>query len=256
MEMEFSPLDPNPAAAILKRDLENIVLWTERESPRSRQRAIGPSEVGNPCDRRIAYRIAGTERVNTFGDPWPAVVGTAIHGWLEEAITRFQRTNGDQGWLTEVRVAPDDMVQGRSDLFHLPTGTVIDFKTSGSDKIRALHRGASPVPEYITQINLYGLGHERAGRAVKHVALVYYPRAGWLNDAFVWHAPYDRNIALAALERLYAIGFNLLDLDVENHPDSFSAIKATGGDNCVWCPMFSRDMDPTTVASVKGCPGR
>lgn len=256
MEMEFSSLDPDPAAANLKRELSDIVLWNERTSPRSRQQAIGPSEVGNICDRRIAYRIANVTGTNTYSDPWPAIVGTAIHNWLEQAINRFQRETGDRGWLPEVRVQPDEMVQGRSDLFHLPTGTVVDFKTTNADTMKKLKRGEPPSAGYITQINLYGLGHEKAGRRVENVALVYYPRAGWLNDAFVWHAKYDRDIANAALRRLYGIGFKLVDLDIENHPEKFAEIPAIGGDSCVWCPMFNRDLDGDSVASEKGCPGR
>lgn len=256
MDLDFSPLDPNPAASRLKTDLQDIILWSERSSPRSRQRAIGPSEIGDPCDRRIAYKIAGTAPANTNGDPWPAIVGTAIHGWLEKAIGRYQRENGDQGWITEARVRPDEMVSGSSDLFHVPTGTVVDWKTTNADTIKKLHRGGSPSPGYITQINLYGLGHERAGRVVKNVSLVYLARSGWLNDAFVWHAPYDRDIALKALDRLYKIGFQLLDLDIENHPDNFALVASAPGDNCVWCPMFNRDMDPGVSASSLGCPGR
>lgn len=256
MDLDFSSLDPDPAASQLKRDLQDIILWNERSSPRSRQRAIGPSEIGNPCDRRIAYKIAGTEPANTDGDPWPAIVGTAIHGWLEKAIGRYQREKGDQGWLTEARVRPDGMVAGSSDLFHLPTGTVVDWKTKNSDYIKKLHRGEPPEPGYIVQINLYGLGHERAGREVKNVALVYVARSGWLNDTFVWHAKYDREIALQALERLYKIGFQLLDLDIENRPDNFAQVTSSPGDNCVWCPMFNKDMDPRVSASALGCPGR
>lgn len=253
--IDFASLDPDPDAARLKRDLIDIVMWTENESPRSRQRALGPSELGDPCDRRIAYKLAGTDPVNRRGDPWPAVVGTAIHNWLEVAVTQYQAAHGDRGWIVEERVQPDKLVSGRSDLFHVPSGTVIDHKTASSDKIKKLHRGEPPSPGYITQINLYGLGHERAGREVRNVALIYYPRSGWLNDCFVWHAAYDRAVAASAIDRLYGIGFRLLDLDIRNHPEKFVEIPATGGDNCVWCPMFSREMDPAAVASETGCPG-
>lgn len=256
MDLDFASLDPNPAATQIKEQLQKIILWTEQTSPRSRQRSIGPSELGDPCDRRIAYRIAAVDSVNIHGDPWPAIVGTAVHGWLEEAITRFQRENGYQGWLTELRVHPDPLVAGRSDLFHEPTGTVVDFKTTNADTIRKLQRGGAPSPGYITQINLYGLGHVRAGRPVNNVCLVYYPRSGWLRDAFVWHGAYDQGIAEQALQRMYTIGFQLLDLDIESHPEYFAEIPATAGDNCVWCPMFKRDMDPSIQASRDGCPGR
>lgn len=256
MELEFAPVGPNPAAATLKQSLAEIVLWHEHNSPRSRQRAIGPSEVGDPCDRRIAYRIGGTTPVNTFADPWPAIVGTAIHNWLESAVIRYQNHTGDRSWLTEQRVSPDPLVSGRSDNFHIPTGTVVDYKTTNTDTMRKLRKGDPPSPGYVTQINLYGLGHERAGREVRNVALVYYPRSGWLDDAFVWYAPYDRSIAHRALDRLYRIGFQLLDLDIDHFPARYAEIPAAPGDNCVWCPMFCREMDPGIQASNQGCPGR
>lgn len=256
VDLEFTPIGPDPAAASLKQSLADIILWHEHNSPRSRQQSIGPSEIGNPCDRRLAYRIAGTKGANTSSDPWPAIVGTAIHSWLEGAVNRYQSVHGTTDWLTELPVSPDPLVRGRSDAFHLPSCTVVDFKTTNADTMRKLRKGDSPSPGYLTQINLYGLGHERAGRLVKNVALVYYPRAGWLDDAFVWVTAYDRSIADKAIRRLYQIGFRLLDLDIERHPDRFADIEASPGDNCVWCPMFSRDMDPTVKASDLGCPGR
>lgn len=255
MESEFESFGGNPAAETIKNDLAEIVLWNERMSPRSQQKTIGPSEIGNECDRRLAYRIAGVPRVN-WSDPWPAVVGTAVHNWLEVAVNRFQRENGNHGWVTEVTVEPDPLVRGRSDLFHVPTGTVVDYKTTGTDTMRKLRKGTPPSPGYITQIQLYGLGHERAGRAVHNVCLVYYPRSGWLDDVFVWYAEYDPSIAHAALKRLYGIGFQILDLDIPNHPERFSEITATVGDGCVWCPMFIRELDQSVSASQNGCPGR
>lgn len=256
MDLEFASLDPDPAATSLKRSLSEIILWNERTSPRSQQKTIGPSEIGDPCSRRIAYRIAGTTPVNIWSDPWPAIVGTAIHSWLEVAVNRFQDVHQRFEWLTEQGVQPDPLIRGRSDAFHLPSGTVVDFKTSNADTMRKLRKGGSPTQGYQTQINVYGLGHEKAGREVRAVALVYYPRSGWLDDAFVWVAPYDRGIALKAINRVYEIGFLLLDLDIKRHPERFADIDAEPGDGCVWCPMFNRDMNPEVRASDLGCPGR
>jgi hypothetical protein len=148
------------------------------------------------------------------------------------------------------------MVQGRSDVFNTRTKTILDYKTTGADKMRKLHRGQPPSPGYITQVHLYGLGHERAGREVKNVALLFFPRSGWLDDAFVWHEPYNREVALDALQRMYRIGFQLMDMDIETNPHRFQLIDATPGDNCVWCPFFNKDLSIDIAASDKGCPGR
>lgn len=246
----------DPLSGQIKVELADIIRWNERNSPRSQQKALGPSELGTPCDRQLAYRIAGTPTINMTNDPWPAIVGTSVHAWLETAINRYQEVNGDHGWLTELRVHPDELVSGSSDLFHTKTGTVVDHKTAGADVMKKIRRGEDPPEGYVTQVHLYGLGHKRAGRVVRNVALVFYPRSGWLDDVYVWSAPYDEAKARAALDRMYAIGYQLIEHDIENNPHRFQLIPATPGDACVWCDHFNRDLDPDTGASDKGCSGR
>jgi hypothetical protein len=246
---------PSPAAQALKHELSTIILWNERNAPRSKQQAIGPSELGDPCDRKLAYRIAGAAPVNRGSDPWPAIVGTSIHNWLEEAVNKYQRTVEDLGYLTELRVQPDELVRGRSDLFHVPTGCVVDHKTSGIDGMRKAKKG-NVSEGYRIQVHLYGLGHKRAGRDVRHVALVFYPRSGWLGDVQVWTEPYDEQVALDALARLYRIGRQLMDLEIESNPHRYGLIEATPGDSCVWCPFFLAEKNPEIAADLTGCPGR
>ena len=246
---------PDPLVLALKQELSDMIMWNERESPRSRQVAVGPSELGDACDRRLAYRIAGNPTVNSGSDPWPAIVGTAVHDWLERAINRFQRTSGDNGWLTEMRVYPDDLVKGRCDLYNYKTFSVVDWKTAGADVMRKVQKGQ--IPEgYKTQVQIYGLGHKRAGREVKDVALVFLPRSGWLSDMFVWRAPYDESVAKAALDRMYRIVGQLIELDIESNPHRFQLIDAVPGDSCVWCPFFVKEKDPDMAADQTGCPGR
>lgn len=255
---DFGRLAPtvDPAAQALKQELSEIILWNEQNSPRSKQIGVGPSELGDPCDRRLAYRLAGVPAVNIWADPWPAIVGTSIHAWLEHAINVYQETNGDRGWLTELRVHPDELVRGSSDVFNVRTATVVDHKTCGAHTMRKLHKGQPPPDGYVTQVQLYGLGHTRAGREVKKVALIFYPRSGWLDDAYVWIAPYDEEIALKALERMYRIADQLIDFDIERNPHRFQLIDSAPGDSCVWCDHFCKEKDPDAAADQNGCPGR
>lgn len=245
----------NPAAVEIKRELSKMILWNEHESPRSKQQAIGPSELGDPCDRRLAYRIAGAATIN-HPDPWPAIVGTSIHDWLEKAINRYQSSVEDFGYLTELRVYPDPMVKGRSDVFNVKTGTVVDHKTTGTNGMRKVRKGEIP-QGYRIQIQIYGLGHRRAGRDVKEVALVFYPRSGWLDDAYVWVEPYDEQVAVDALARMHQLAEHLVDIDIENNDHRYQNIEATPGDSCIWCPFYNKNLiDIDTPASGKGCPGR
>lgn len=257
MADEFARLTgaAHPRAAALKQELSNIILWNERSAPRSRQQSIGPSELGNECDRRLAYRIAGNPPVNLGTDPWPAIVGTSIHDWLEKAVNRYQNAVEDLGYLTELRVYPDPLVKGRSDLFNTRLAMVIDHKSTGTDVMRKVRKGQIPIG-YRIQIQVYGLGHKRAGREVKDVALIFYPRSGWLDDAYVWVEPYDEQMALDALARMYAIADKLIELEIESNGHRYEFIDAIPGDSCVWCPFHVRDQDPDVGASEKGCPGR
>lgn len=255
---EFTRVPSNglsPAAQAIKTELSKIILWNEQMAPRSRQVAVGPSELGHECDRRLAYRIAGCDPVNTNADPWPSIVGTSVHDWLEKAVNRYQQSVEDLSYMTELRVYPDPMVKGRSDIFKASTGTVLDWKTAGPDVMRKLKTGYIPA-SYKTQVMVYGLGHRRAGREVKDVALVFLGRTGWLNDMYVWHAPYDESIAVAALDRMYRLGLQLIELEIEGNPHRYQLIDATPGDSCVWCPFFTRDKDPDVAADQYGCPGR
>lgn len=257
MADEFARLTgaAHPGAQALKHELSKIIVWNERSSPRSRQQSIGPSELGNECDRRLAYRIAGCAPVNLGSDPWPAIVGTSIHDWLDKAINRYQSAVEDLGYLTELRVYPDPLVKGRSDLFNTRLAMVIDHKTTGTDGMRKVRKGDIPWG-YRVQIQIYGLGHKRAGREVKDVALIFYPRSGWLDDAYVHVEPYDEQMALDALARMYRIADRLIELDIDSNPHRYQQIDATPGDSCVWCPFYNRDMDSDIAASEKGCPGR
>lgn len=249
------PQGPSPAAQALKHELSKIILWNEREAPRSRQVAVGPSELGGACDRKLAYRIAGVPAINTHTDPWPAIVGTSIHDWLERAVNKYQSMVGDLGYITETRVYPDPLVKGRCDLFNTKTSTLIDWKTVGVDGMRKVRKGVIN-PAYRVQIQVYGLGHERAGREVKQCALVFLSRSGWLDDAEIYMEPYDRQVALDALSRLYRIADQLIDLKIEDNPQRFEFVNASPGDDCIWCGHYARDLDQDVAASEKGCPGR
>jgi hypothetical protein len=245
----------DPVALALKAELTEIIQWAQRTSPRSLQLAVGPSELGNPCDRRLAYRVAGYPTVNTGMDPWPSIVGTSIHSWTENAVKRFMNETGVHDWLTEVRLEPDPMVPGSSDLYKISEAMVVDLKTAGTDVFRRVKKDG-PSEGYKIQTHLYGLGHERAGRPVRKVALVIVPRAGWLKDMYVWCAPYERAVAENAIARVYQLGAQLIEKDILNNPHRFQDFEASPGDACVWCPFFLRHTEPDQGASGLGCPGR
>jgi hypothetical protein len=247
--------EPIPGADPLKFELTEIILWADRNSERSLQGPPGPSELGDPCDRKLAMKIAGLEKVNLAMDPWAAIVGTAIHAWIERAVLRFQAAGQGSDWLTEQTLNIDHMITGHADLYQISRKRVVDVKSYGSTMASKLKKGE--VPEgYFKQVQLYGMGYENSGIDVNEVSLFFVPRAGWLSDAKVFSYPYDRSVAQAALDRMYRIGGRLLELDITNHPDRWDQIPATpSGPSCAYCPFF-RPVDDGSVAGMWGCPGR
>lgn len=233
----------------LREDLIEIILWAQRHSRRSQQVALGCSEVGHGCDRRLAYRMAGMEPVHHGGDPWPAIVGTSIHTWLENAINDFQAVHGTKEWFTEMEVYPSPLVKGHTDLYR--QGLVLDLKNPSSDNMKKL-RADGPSEQYVTQVQLYGLGHERAGRLVERVGIVALGRQGWLKDMFVWTTAYDRQHALDALQRIYDLGDKLIALGLPAS-SRWKDVPAQPTRLCSWCPWWNRNL---SEPSENGCPGK
>ena len=130
------PANGNEAlGTALLSDLTDVIKWTDNNSARSVQTTIGPSELGSLCDRKIAYRLAGVPEANWWSDPLPAIVGTAVHAWLEKAVNSFQQVHHMDRWLTEITVQPDPMVKGHVDLYDKETASIIDWKTVSPTKL-------------------------------------------------------------------------------------------------------------------------
>jgi hypothetical protein len=229
-------------------DLTDIIRWTDNNSARSLQSTIGPSELGTECDRKIAYRIAGVAETNQWMDPLPAIVGTAVHGWLEKAVNHFQKVHYMDRWETEITVQPDPIVTGHCDLYDRQYAMVIDWKTVSPTKLKEWKRKGPP-EHYKTQVNLYAKGLLLTGRPVNRVALVAVPRSGWLTDVDMWVDEYRPELAQAALDRLYGIADKLMAQGDQLDPD---AIPAMPGDGCSYCPWYRGG---TKSADLSGCPG-
>jgi len=243
--MFTEPFDEDPLARKLRDDLMTIILDAANNDPRTLQKSLGPSDLGTPCDRKIAYLLTETPAVNTRTDPWPATVGQAIHMWLE-------KTFRDQaGWTTERKLQIGEFISGTSDLYH--DEMVIDHKSAGPDVMRKIPKDGPP-PEYVVQVQLYGYGYRLAGMPVKKVALAFYPRSGWLSNMYVWVGDYSEEVALAALDRMYRVAASVLDLDIASNPHRFQQIPAVAY-QCGFCPFYRPDMGPDQSADNFGCPG-
>ena len=241
----------------LKRQLIDIIKWADANTARSRQKRIGPSEMGDPCDRRIGYCIAEIPEVNDRFDPWAAIVGTSIHSWLEDAVQAWVVHHKSTSWLTETPVTLDGFITGRSDLYYVDDACVIDHKGAGPSVMRKVVKDGPP-PGYVVQVQLYGYGYEQLGQPVKKVALAFYPRAGWLRDMYVWTADYDRDVAVAALARISRIAQDVMKLEIlkEGNEHRWEQLDAVPSDSCGFCPWYEPDRNMEVGANATGCPGR
>lgn len=200
----------NALAAV--RKVHHILESDARNAPRTLQKRIGPSELGVDCDRCLVNKLAGTP---TVGDdaPWLPWVGTAVHAAIEDAVMRSMLAEQKAGlsdmdeWIVEGELTVGEVdgkpITGHADLFHVPTGTVIDHKIVGSTTLRKVGaRGLGTSRTYQRQAHLYGRGYTLAGHTVRAVVIDFYPRNGMsLATGRQFIAPYDEQVALDALER-------------------------------------------------------
>lgn len=235
----------------VREDLLEVIQWGNMSSPRTRQVALGCSEAGGDCDRRIAYTIVGVEKVN-WPDPLKANMGTAYHTWLDLRMTEYQEINGIREWLTETEVWPAKFLKGHVDLYSTKRKLVLDWKTTSAENLKLWRKEGIP-EKYLIQIMLYGKGMINLGHQVDRVGIVAISRSGALRDVLVLSVPYDEEIVNTALRRVWQIGKAASDLDLENNMADFAKIANTPSRMCGYCPFYRGGTAP---ADGTGCPGK
>ncbi len=231
----------------------------EARRPRTMQRTLGPSELGTPCDRQIALKLAGVPR-RERGLPWAPMCGTAVHSLMEEVLRAENERLGRERWTIEQRVHLDDELSGHGDAFDNDTATVVDWKYTGvTARRKAARRSCDNADrvsvEYRVQAHLYGWGHERAGRPVRFVRLVLLARSHDYDESVEWTERYRPDIAAQAMARFYAVRDRVTNLDGAAHPDRLAAVEAAPGEACKWCP-FRRPTPPGgKPVDETGCEG-
>jgi hypothetical protein len=229
--MTFAPL--NTPSKELANELTNIITEASRFSPRSQQVYIGPSEVGQECVRRLAYKLLDWEKANeSGGGSWAANVGTAIHSFLEEIFSKHP-----EKYEVEQKVQIRANLSGTVDLFDKEKGYVLDWKTTSPAGVKA-KRSEGATPQQVTQVQLYGYGKAQQGVQVNKVGLIFLPTGGQITDMHIELYDYDENAALSALARLDSVYELLSTIDVEENPQMWPLIPATPSRMCMYCPYY------------------
>jgi len=241
----FTPLGDD--ASNLADRIKSVVNNRSANAPRSQQRAIGLSEVGEVCVRKTSYKMLDWARTNPATDPWASISGTAIHAWLADAFGEFPDL-----YLVEHSVKVTEELGGTMDLFDKVNKTVIDHKCVGATSMRSRKKDGMTYQQRI-QINLYGLGieNEFGVGSVEKVGLAFYPLGGRLDGLHTIVEPYNRQLALDAIQRLEDTQVLLWQLDPEANPKNWDLIPTTPTRSCSYCPWFL----PFSKDGSKGCPG-
>lgn len=254
---DLSNLPPIPthkaSADALRGEIMNVILDAASSSPRSKQTRVGPSEVGNPCDRRLGYRLLGVDKIDDTPG-WRPIVGTAVHEWLAatfaDANAAWREAEGVEGtrWLVEHRVDVGDDITGSCDLYDRATATLIDWKIVATSTIKNA-KANGPSEQYRVQAHLYARGWARRGMNVNTVGIYFLPSSGELHEGHLWTEPYDETVATDALARLAQITALTTSFGTKALP-----VLSTDGAIprlCRYCPWhMAAATDPT-----EACPG-
>ena len=165
----------------------------ENSRSRSTQVQIGPSELGG-CRRKVWYRLNNQPETNDAELKLAAIMGTAIHSTIENALKNNKEV------VLEQTVEYGDM-KAHVDCYIPSTGDVIDWKT-----VKAKNLSYFPSKQQRWQVQVYGYLISKSGLGkVSNVNLVAIPRDGDERDVLVHTEAYDEAIALEALDWLAAI---------------------------------------------------
>lgn len=208
----------------LQTKLQDKITAYEQSRPRSQQKTMGPSELADPCARKLAFKLSNKSGINPGGAKRAATVGTALHSLMEAVLA------DDPEWVLEKRLDIGGRTQGKSDALWIPEKTVVDFKFSGDTTVGNVRRNG-PGDQYRGQIHLYGKGWQQAGFAVEHVAIAFLSKQSESKD-LVWAEEYDEGLANQVLDRLDAIRDDLAGGKTPLQ------ITPTPSRMCLYCPYF------------------
>lgn len=243
----------SPWAIRYAAQLRDVVIEHAGQAPRTLQRRLGPSELGHRCDRQVVGKMAGVARTNHVTDPWPSIMGTAGHAWMDGAFTADNGRHGHR-WEPERKVQPWPGAEGTSDLYDHRERAVVDHKFLGDSTAGDLRRHGPPIHYYV-QLLLYALGYRRAGFPVDRIVIACWPRTkSSLAAMYVWDhvlTPEDDALIVQVYQLTETRG-RVAEL-VSSGALSINQVPAApDDDDCYFCPFYrpqaAHDGGP-------GCPG-
>jgi hypothetical protein len=174
----------------IANELIKAVTSSSKGSSRSQQKQVGPSEIGG-CRRKVWLKLQGAESTNPNTLRLAAIMGTAIHTYIEQAFERqdpFQ-----ERYILEGEYEYEGLM-GHIDMYDKENCEVVDWKT-----VKKTNLTYFPSKQQRMQVQLYGYLLVKNNVEVKTVTLVAIPRDGDERDIVYHSEPYDESVALAGL---------------------------------------------------------
>lgn len=257
-------------AAIAARLKELFYSYDNRKTSdnRSAQVTMGPSEMGTPCDRRLALSLMRMPPVNPGGDGWAAFVGTCIHAGLEGMFLWADGGTGRFAVEQRLEFGSVYVPKGTADLIDRVLLMVLDHKCQGRWSRNKL-KTQGPSPTYRVQAHVYAHGARLRGEKIEKIAIISWPRdEASLDDLYVHVEDYDPGIVKKAFERVERIGAEveakkselhlMYSVDREPSEELDLEIKArvsadfTVSEDCRFCPFYL----PNARDITRGCNGK
>jgi PD-(D/E)XK nuclease superfamily len=218
-------------------ELVKAVTVTSRSETRSKQTAIGPSQVGG-CRKQLWLQLSGAERTNQTLK-FPSMFGTAIHGYILQAFKNLdpfgERYLLEQEWADEATG-----IVGHIDCYDKETKQVIDWKSTKKNNLRYF-----PSKQQRWQVQLYGYLLKVNGHEVENVTLVAIPRDGDERDIVYHTEPWSMEIVTEALAWLNGVKSAQYAPAPEKDPTLCSGYcsfyDATGKKGCAGLPKVTSD---------------
>lgn len=205
-------------------------IFTDKQSERSLQKDVGPSEIGG-CKRRLWHRINRTPITNEDTLGLAAWMGTAIHERIQRRI--LHEDPWGERFLVEHEVEHDGL-RGHVDLYDKQEREVIDWKTTTRKNLSRFPSAAQR-----SQVHLYGYLMNATGIPVDTVTLVALARDGNELDIQIHSEPYEERYALDSLATLAKVK----DMAMPPEPEESRR----------FCRDYCQFFDPSETV---GCPGK
>ena len=132
-------------------EMREVLTDLDASRPRSRQTALGPSELGTPCQRQFGMKLANIPRqLPDARPPWAPMQGTAIHLLMEEALKFHNAQLGRERWIIEGRLQVDHEITGSGDAYDTDYDMVVDCKHTGVTARRKANRVRVPNEQLVS----------------------------------------------------------------------------------------------------------